>query len=215
MRKKDPENEKLQREAILTTAWKLFYQKGYEKTTLQDILRETGGSKGKFYYYFSTKAELLLSMYEIFDKTYLETYRSFPEGMPAKEKMIRLQHRIFSFLEQEVGHALLKNLYLTQLEGKTAIDFWSSSRVYRDILREITEQSMKEGTIRSDIPMEEVVDSVIVVERGQFIDWCLQEGSYSLSDRGLRKVAVHLGGYNKKYENYEEPMLKEIEGIVN
>ena len=215
MRKKDPENEKLQRETILTMAWKLFYQKGYENTTLRDILRETGGSKGKFYYYFSTKAELLLSLYEIFDRKYLEAYRGFHEKMSANEKMIRLQLEVFRFLEQEVGHKLLKNLYLTQLEGKTQIDFWSSSRVYHDILRDIVAQAMEEGSIRSDIPVEEVIDSVIVIERGQFIDWCLKDGAYSLSGRGLRKVAVHLGGFSKKYESYEEPLLKEIEGILN
>ncbi len=214
MRKKDPENEKLQRETILRAAWKLFYEKGYEKTSIQEILDEIGASKGRFYYYFSSKAELLLSLYEIFDNKYLDIYRGFDEGISANEKMIRLQYGIFCFLEQEVGHELLKDLYLTQLEGRTSIDFWSSSRVYSDILKEIIDQAMAEGSIRSDIPAEEVIDSVIVTERGQFIDWCLRNGSYSLCGRGLRKVAVHLGGFNKRYENYEEPLLGKIEGII-
>ena len=42
-RNKHPE-ETVQR--ILTTASKLFLEKGYEKTSLQDIIRETGLSKG-------------------------------------------------------------------------------------------------------------------------------------------------------------------------
>ena len=43
-RNKHPE-ETVQR--ILTTASKLFLEKGYEKTSLQDIIRETGLSKGR------------------------------------------------------------------------------------------------------------------------------------------------------------------------
>ena len=51
-RNKHPE-ETAQR--ILTTASKLFLEKGYEKTSLQDIIRETGLSKGAIYHHFSSK----------------------------------------------------------------------------------------------------------------------------------------------------------------
>ena len=51
-RNKHPE-ETVQR--ILTTASKLFLEKGYEKTSLQDIIRETGLSKGAIYHHFSSK----------------------------------------------------------------------------------------------------------------------------------------------------------------
>ena len=50
-RNKHPE-ETVQR--ILTTASKLFLEKGYEKTSLQDISRETGLSKGAIYQHFSS-----------------------------------------------------------------------------------------------------------------------------------------------------------------
>ena len=205
MRKKDPENEKVQRAAILTAAWKLFWEKGYEKTTLQDILREIGGSKGRFYYYYKSKAELLGSLFELFDEKYEQTYRGFAPGMSGNEKMMRLQAAIFRFLEEEVGCELLTNLYLTQLEGKTEVDFWTTSRVYHDIMTEIVEQAVAENDVRADIPVSEIVDSVIVVERGQFFDWCLKRGAYSLRERGLKKVAVHLGGFHKKYEGFAGP----------
>ena len=39
MRTKDEENEQRQRQQILNTAWQLFYQKGYQNTTMEDILR--------------------------------------------------------------------------------------------------------------------------------------------------------------------------------
>ena len=44
---------------IMEAAWELFLEKGYEKTTVNDIIKKAGTSKGGFYYYFKAKEELL------------------------------------------------------------------------------------------------------------------------------------------------------------
>ena len=44
---------------IIETAERLFYEKGYEQTSIQDILDATGLSKGGFYHYFDAKSALL------------------------------------------------------------------------------------------------------------------------------------------------------------
>ena len=44
---------------ILETAEKLFYEKGYEATSIQDILDEMKMSKGGFYHHFESKLQLL------------------------------------------------------------------------------------------------------------------------------------------------------------
>ena len=44
---------------ILETAERLFYQKGYEHTSIQDILDELKLSKGGFYHHFESKLQLL------------------------------------------------------------------------------------------------------------------------------------------------------------
>jgi AcrR family transcriptional regulator len=47
------------RNEILDVALKLVYTKGYERMTIQDILDELKISKGAFYHYFDSKAEVL------------------------------------------------------------------------------------------------------------------------------------------------------------
>ena len=47
---------------ILDAARKFFFQKGYEKTTIQDIIDELGIAKGTFYHYFKSKIDLLNSL---------------------------------------------------------------------------------------------------------------------------------------------------------
>lgn len=47
------------REELLATAERLFCTKGYEKTSVQDILDEMGFSKGGFYHHFDSKLAVL------------------------------------------------------------------------------------------------------------------------------------------------------------
>ena len=47
------------RSELLVAAEKLFYTKGYEKTSIQDILDEVGFSKGGFYHHFDSKLSVL------------------------------------------------------------------------------------------------------------------------------------------------------------
>ena len=57
---------------IVTAAWQLFYEKGYNGTTVDDIIALSGTSKGSFYYYFSSKDELLNTLADILDDHYAE-----------------------------------------------------------------------------------------------------------------------------------------------
>lgn len=44
---------------IIDVAEVLFYSKGYESCTINDILKEVGIAKGTFYHYFSSKEDIL------------------------------------------------------------------------------------------------------------------------------------------------------------
>ncbi|MFR8672965.1 MAG: TetR/AcrR family transcriptional regulator [Christensenellales bacterium] len=69
MAKSEAKGEELKQQ-IIETAWELFWKKGYEKTTVNDIIESVGTSKGGFYYYFSAKEDLLNALYSVFDREY-------------------------------------------------------------------------------------------------------------------------------------------------
>ena len=56
MPKKNSRNTKSR---IVDAAWHLFYRQGYDDTTIDDIIEESGTSKGSFYHYFEGKDALL------------------------------------------------------------------------------------------------------------------------------------------------------------
>ena len=55
---------------IVKAAWNLFYKKGYEQTTVEDIINASRTSKGTFYHYFKGKESLLNSLSYLFDEKY-------------------------------------------------------------------------------------------------------------------------------------------------
>jgi AcrR family transcriptional regulator len=51
------------KEQVIEKAHQLFIEKGFQDTSIQDILNDSGISKGTFYNYFSSKNELLMAIF--------------------------------------------------------------------------------------------------------------------------------------------------------
>ena len=51
-------NTRNTRGRIIQAAWKLFYENGYDGTTIEDIIFESQTSRGSFYHYFEGKDAL-------------------------------------------------------------------------------------------------------------------------------------------------------------
>ena len=52
----------LKKQAIIDTAERLFFEKGYMKTTIQDFLEALDCSKGSFYHHFDSKLQVLAEL---------------------------------------------------------------------------------------------------------------------------------------------------------
>ncbi len=125
---------------IVSAAWKLFYEQGYENTTVDDIIFESGTSKGSFYHYFSSKDGLLSSLSILFDEKYEELKPKLSEDMTALEKLLYLNRELFSMIENSISLELLKRLYSTQLITKSEKHLLDRSRTYYRMLRSITSE---------------------------------------------------------------------------
>jgi len=54
----------VRRDAFIDVAERMIQAKGYDKVSIQDVLAEVGASKGAFYHYFDSKADLLEAVIE-------------------------------------------------------------------------------------------------------------------------------------------------------
>ena len=88
------------KEKIIQSAIKLFQERGYEKTTSNDIAAEAGVSVGSFYVYFTDKRQLLLT---IFDRLSDELFKNIFDGM-------RPEHLFDSDLRRRIKQAVANTI---------------------------------------------------------------------------------------------------------
>lgn len=80
-----PRKADLRRATLIEAADKLFTEKGYEATTMDEIAAAAGFAKGTLYHYFANKADLLQVLREGFEKEVMSRVRSCVESRPADD----------------------------------------------------------------------------------------------------------------------------------
>jgi AcrR family transcriptional regulator len=78
-----------QRATILAAAAACFSRKGYHRTTMDEIVAESGLSKGTLYWYFESKQDLFLEMFESWGDTMLKAMKDMAESraQPAADRV--------------------------------------------------------------------------------------------------------------------------------
>ena len=180
---------------IVKAAWNLFYAQGYENTTVEEIVDESGTSRGSFYHYFKGKDELLNTLAELFDNKYSELRPALAYKKSAYEKLIYLNRELFLMVEDSVSMDLLARMYSSQLVSGSARNLLDRNRIYYRLLREIVSEGMKNGEFDPALPVNEIVRAYAMIERALISDWCLSNGEYSLVNEAEKQLPRMLKGY--------------------
>ena len=192
MKKKNLQSTK---KKIVSAAWKLFYEQGYNGTTIDDIVSESGTSKGSFYHYFSSKDDLLSSLAYLFDEKYEELEEIMTDEMPCIEKMLFLNKELFRMIDDSISIDLLTQLLSSQLITKNEKSLLDHNRTYYKLLRSIVIAGQKSGEISDRNSANDIVKAYALYERAMLYDWCLCNGEYSLSDYSSKMLPLFLNGY--------------------
>ena len=83
-------NRNQTRSRIAKASWELFRRKGYQETTITDIIEAAGTSRGTFYHYFNGKDELLSTLSYMFDDFYREQLPLLDPETDSCDKLIAL-----------------------------------------------------------------------------------------------------------------------------
>ena len=177
---------------IIKAAWDLFYEQGYDDTTVEEIIERSGTSKGSFYHYFEGKDALFESLSYIFDDEYIRLQENMPEGQNAFDKLLYLNEKLFSMIENRIDIELLKRLYSTQLVTKGEKHLLDSKRVYYKLLKKIVTEGQEKGELREDMSVNEIVKLYAMCERALLYDWCLCNGEYSLKQYAKKTMPMFL-----------------------
>ena len=179
---------------IVSAAWKLFYDQGYENTTVEDIIAESGTSKGSFYHYFEGKDSLLETLSLLFDEKY-EELQSVAEEMNAVAALIFLNRELFTMIDNRIPLELLARLLSSQLVTRGEKHLLDRNRTYFRLLQRIVRRGQEKGELRSDLTANEIVKGYAMFERALMYDWCLSGGEYALGKYAADMMPTFLEGY--------------------
>ncbi len=182
---------------IIEAAWKLFYRQGYDDTTVEEIIEESGTSRGSFYHYFEGKDALLTSLSYLFDEKYEQLMKTIDPDMDSFEKLMFLNRELFAMIENSISLDLLARLYSSQLVTRGDRHLMDHNRIYYKLLRQIISEGQQRGELRSDVPVSEMVRVYTMCERAFIYDWCLSNGDYSIFQYSKTMMPMFFSNFRK------------------
>jgi TetR/AcrR family acrAB operon transcriptional repressor len=148
-------NPKQTMEDIISVSAELFAQRGYEKTSMQDIVDALGMSKGAIFHHFKSKEDIFnavtdrLSAYA--EKAMLVWLEEM-SGLTAKEKLIGLLEK--NMRDQQV-HALDSTFGSKMQSPHFVVSFMKDCVNARGpIFAKIMREGLQDGSIQTDFPDE-------------------------------------------------------------
>ncbi|MBX3051622.1 MAG: TetR/AcrR family transcriptional regulator [Caldilineaceae bacterium] len=186
---------------FLDVAQELFYRKGYEQTSVQDIIRAVGVAKGTFYHYFASKSEMLDALVERVKTQVLAAVAPIvaDESLGAVEKF----EQIFDSGNQEkVGHkdfllAAMHAFYDDQNVLLRTKLLAKSVAMMVPLLAAIIRQGVAEGVFDVDYPDEA---AEIVIQMGQSLSDAMVQIMLGRSEVGVEGIVPKIDAYNRSVE---------------
>lgn len=158
---------------IINTSFELFYEKGYNATSIPDIMKETSLSKGAFYHHFKNKHEIGKKVIENiirkrikegFIEPLAELNRNIPELL-----LYVFTNRIKNYSEREKALGCPANNLVGEI-GYTERDFRvilkSLFEEWREALINAIEHGKNRREIKKDVNSSSVAISLICAFEG-------------------------------------------------
>ena len=161
---------------IFDKAMALMSEKGFQGTTVRDICAEAEIPIGTFYNCYKSKVDILKSIYESGDKYIKDAVENEINGKTAIEKLHIFTYH-YAQLNVRTGIEVMRVLFYPTNE------WFAHNRPMQSLLRDIIEEGIAKGELRSDINTDDVVDYVFDIFRGVCYNWCIHEADFDISAR--------------------------------
>lgn len=170
------------KERIIRSSWDLFYEKGFEDTTLNDIIDAAQISKGTFYYYFRSKNTLLNTLSVLLDDEYMELEEQLTDDMSAFDKLMFLNDKVHTYIGEKISFKLMANQYSSHLLNHEESNLLDKNRYYYQLTYRIVVDGQRKGELINTMTAAEIVNAYSMCERALVTEWCMSDGNIDLGE---------------------------------
>ena len=152
-------------EQVIEAAMQQFWRAGYEATSLQDLLQVMHLSKSSLYQTFGSKHELFLRSIDFYQQSLVdEIYKSLSNSRTSKAFLKQLLENVIAEAasKKKKGCLLVNTVNELSHRDKTVSKaVLIAFRNVENVIRLAVEQGKKEGTIKTAVSTETLVDYII------------------------------------------------------
>jgi len=177
---------------IIETARKVFAQKGYHDTTMDDIAKEIGVSKGALYSYFKSKEDLLKEL----SLQNHQTLRDIINTACKSHDLTQALEEVYIQMTEKYGgnmHTNFEIIALAAHDTKTKRIIMEDFRRDIDTVQTFLEDKMKQGTMRTDVNARTLAELFTSLYMGTMAKLILGFNSKEIHDNWIESMMLILG----------------------
>lgn len=167
---------------IIRIAIELIKKNGYENVTLNDICAAAEISKHTFYYYFSSKEDILLGFYEIPRELSVSRLTSILAAENNVEQLWQSLEPMIDFFI-EAGPEIMRRVMIANIMRD--IGTFNTQKGKRDLFRAqvaIIKKAQESGEIRNSSDPAALLHTCVIQGMGYTVQWCIVNGTFNLKN---------------------------------
>lgn len=172
------------RNKIIEAAKVLIAKKGFDATSIDDIVKEAGVSTGSFYTYFKKKEDVV----EELNRTDFYRLAEIVNGMQDKDILERLQYYCRNFLGdiEKTGIEICRQWIRNNLSPANMLLGGEKTTKYKydyRAMQSVLEEAVKRGELRDDLPVDDLALLINAQLYGLMIAWCMTDSEVMGSEK--------------------------------
>jgi TetR/AcrR family transcriptional regulator, fatty acid metabolism regulator protein len=182
IRNYDVGRESEKRIRIITSAIKIFGEKGFQNATIAEIAKDAGIGDATIYEYFESKEDMLLKIPVEITKELIPQINEHMMGIKgAFNKLRKFIWWYINFLEKNPGYGSIVLLELKTSKAYISTEAYQSARNFYQIILDIIKEGQEEGLIKKEINIYLARSICVGAIEHIIIRWLLKDRKYSLT----------------------------------
>ncbi len=202
MAKKETRKEELtevRRNQILDAAGNVFAEKGLQKTRMDDIVHESGLSKGALYWYFKSKDDIILAILRrIFDGEFRMLSDLVEAQGTAEDRLRKFIDLVIRDLRSLTSfNAITYEFYALAFRSKSIRKiFRAYLEEYLRIMQSIIEQGIRDGEFR-DYDSKDIAVAIGALSEGTLLLYAYDPDAIDMEQQLRSGIEILLSGLKK------------------
>lgn len=181
-------------ERLLNAAMKLFVKKGYKGSSVAEITKEAGLTRGALYCHFETKEHLAREIIKLFEEKYLNSMMNYveKEGKDALDKFQKMMRFNVWFAGEHPDLCLFMTVISAEMVGsRNRLEPYLKSvyRKWSEFIAGILKDGRRAGEFKREIDPQMMAWVIIGVHDGVLLQ------------KEMNRETIDLQAYTKQFRN--------------